>query len=230
MNGIWIFFISSSVKLHTNSVQIHINSVNLINFVSKIYDMGLPETVYISEKDYLDTERLALGKQEYYKGEIFAMGGASISHNKIAINCTTDISNKLKGKKCQPFGSDLRIHIPKNTLFTYPDISIICGKIETTDDIFDTVTNPSVIIEILSPSTRNYDKGEKFTLYREIDSLQEYILIDSERIMVEKFIRNADNSWQLTEYKSIEQSFSITTVSIEMKLTDIYEGLEITKT
>nr|WP_315199468.1 Uma2 family endonuclease [uncultured Flavobacterium sp.] len=192
--------------------------------------MGLPEVQYISEKEYLDAERLALEKHEYYKGEVFAMGGASIAHNKIAINCTVDISNKLKGKKCQPFGSDLRIHIPKNTLFTYPDISIICGDIETTDDKFDTITNPSVIIEILSPSTRNYDKGEKFTLYREIDSLQEYILIDSERILVEKFIRNSDNSWQLTEYKSIEQSFSIATVAIEMQLLDIYEGLAISKT
>jgi Uma2 family endonuclease len=189
--------------------------------------MGLPEIQYISQKDYLETERLALDKHEYYKGEVFAMSGASIAHNRIAVNCTIDIGQKLKGKDCQPYGSDLRIHIPKNTLFTYPDITIICGEIETTDDKFDTVTNPSVIIEILSTSTRNYDKGEKFTLYREIDSLQEYILIDSERIMVEKFIRNADNSWQLTEYKTIEQSFSISTVNIEMQLLDIYEGVKI---
>ncbi|WP_310560785.1 Uma2 family endonuclease [Flavobacterium sp.] len=189
--------------------------------------MGLPEILHISEKDYLDTERLAFEKHEYYKGEIFAMSGASIAHNKIAMNSSVDIATKLKGKRCQPFGSDLRIHIPKNTLYTYPDISIVCGEIETTDDKFDTITNPSVIIEILSPSTRNYDKGEKFTLYREIDSLQEYILIDSERIMVEKFIRNSDNSWQLTEYKTMEQSFTIATVSLEMQLQDIYEGVKI---
>jgi Uma2 family endonuclease len=191
--------------------------------------MGLPEILYISEKDYLDAERLALEKHEYYKGEVFAMSGASIAHNRIFSNTFLEIGTQLKGKKCQPFGSDLRIHIPKNTLFTYPDISIVCEEIETTDDKFDTIINPSVIIEILSPSTRNYDKGEKFTLYREISSLQEYILIDSERIMVEKFIRNSDNSWQLTEYKTIEQSFDITTVAIEMRLLDIYEGLAIAK-
>lgn len=170
---------------------------------------------------------MALVKHEYYKGEIFAMSGASIAHNKIAINCTLDIGNKLKGKKCQLFGSDLRIHIPKNTLYTYPDISIVSGEIETTDTKFDTITNPSVIIEIHYSSTRNYDKGEKITLYREIDSLQEYILIDSERIIVEKFIRNTDHSWQLTEYKTIEQSFSISTVGIEMQLFDIYEGIKM---
>lgn len=192
--------------------------------------MGLPEILFTTEKDYLDAERLALDRHEYYKGEIFAMGGASIAHNKIAINCTLDIGNKLKGKKYQPFGSDLRIHIPKNSLYTYPDISIVCGEIETTDDKFDTITNPTVIIEILSASTRNYDKGGKFTLYREIDSLQEYILIHSERIMVEKFIRNSDNSWQLTEYRSTDQSFSIKTIAIEMQLLDIYEGLAISKT
>jgi Uma2 family endonuclease len=189
--------------------------------------MELPDILYISKKNYLDTERLAVEKHEYFKGEVFAMSGASIAHNKIAMNSAIDIGSKLKGKKCQPFGSDLRIHIPKNTLFTYPDISIVCGEIQTTDDKFDTVTNPSVIIEILSHSTRNYDKGEKFTLYREIDSLQEYILIDSERIMIEKFIRNSDNSWQLTEYKTIEQSFSIATVNIEMQLQDIYDGVKI---
>jgi Uma2 family endonuclease len=189
--------------------------------------MGLPEIKYITEKEYLDAERLALDKHEYYKGEVFAMSGASIAHNKIFSNIFLDIGNKLKGKNCQPYGSVLRIHIPKNTLYTYPDISIICGDPETTDANFDTITNPSVIIEILSSSTRNYDKGEKFTLYREIDSLQEYILIDSERIMVEKFIRNSDNSWQLTEYKSMDKSFAITTLTIEIQLAAIYEGVKI---
>jgi Uma2 family endonuclease len=189
--------------------------------------MGLPELKFISQSDYLQTERLAVDKHEYFRGEVFAMNGASITHNVIFSNTFNEIGNQLKGKSCRPFGSDLRIHIPKNTLYTYPDISIICGEIKTTDDKFDTVTNPSVIIEILSASTRNYDKGEKFTLYREIDSLQEYILIDSERIMVEKFIRNADNSWQLTEYKSIEQSFKITTVAIEMTLETVYQDVKI---
>ena len=189
--------------------------------------MKLTDIHFISEKEYLDAERLALDKHEYYRGEIFAMSGASIPHNQIFSNFFLAIGTKLKGKKCQPFGSDLRIHIPKNTLYTYPDISIVCGEIETTDQKFDTITNPAVLIEILSPSTRNYDKGEKFTLYREIDSLQEYILIDSERVMVEKFIRNSDNSWQLTEYKTIEQSFTIETVNLEINLIDIYDGVKI---
>lgn len=188
--------------------------------------MGAPEIKYFTEKEYLDSERLALDKHEFYKGDIFAMSGASIPHNIIAMNCYIDLGTKLKGKNCMPFGSDLRIHIPKNTLYTYPDISIICGEIEKTDDKFDTVTNPSVIIEILSESTKNYDKGGKFTLYRDIESLKEYILIDSEAVMVEKFIKNSDNSWQLTEYKKMEEHFTIETVAIQIELTTVYQGVQ----
>jgi Uma2 family endonuclease len=189
--------------------------------------MGQAELKYITQEEYLATERLEINKHEYFQGEIFAMSGARIAHNMIFSNTFGEIFSKLKGKKCQPFGSDLRIHVQKNTLYTYPDISIICGDIQTLDDTFDTATNPSVIIEILSASTRDYDKGGKFTLYREIDSLQEYILIDSENVMVEKFIRNQDGSWQLTEYKSIEQKFAIETVAIEMNLSDIYNDVKL---
>lgn len=184
-----------------------------------------PKYNFISIAEYLQTERVSAEKHEYYQGEVFAMSGASVAHNIIFSNLFIDIGIKLKGKNCRPFVSDLRIHIPKNTLFTYPDISIICDKPSLTDDIFDTATNPSVIIELLSPSTRNYDKGEKFSLYRDIDNLQEYVLIDTEKIHVIKHIRHVDNSWQLTEFKNIENSFSIDTISLVLTLADIYEGI-----
>lgn len=180
---------------------------------------------FITPEEYLAAERSATEKHEYYRGEIFAMSGASVNHNKIFRKLFLAIGHQLKGKDCQPYGSDLRIHIPMNTLYTYPDISIICGEPELADDPFDNVINPSVIIEILSKSTRNYDKGEKFTLYRDIDTLQEYILVDSEKIHIEKHIRNKDNSWQLTEFKSIENSLYINTVNMQIELRDIYESL-----
>ena len=165
--------------------------------------MGFPVKKYITQEEYLIAERLALDKHEYYQGEIFAMSGASISHNIISMNTSICLGNKLDGKDCQPFGSDMRIHIEESTLYTYPDLSIICGEIETTDDSFDTATNPTVIFEILSKSTRDYDKGGKFTLYRRIKSLKEYILIDSENIMVE----NAANGWLLARYKGLNLGF-----------------------
>jgi Uma2 family endonuclease len=180
---------------------------------------------YTSPEAYLEQERIATEKHEYYKGEIFAMSGASKENNEIYSNVFTDIGHKLKGKGCKPYGSDFRLHIPKNTLYTYPDIIIICGKPILTDEKFDTVTNPSVIIELLSKATRNYDKGEKFTLYRDIDSLREYILIDTEKTYVEKHIRNDNNSWQLTDYRSQGDSFTIDTVQISLLLKDIYDGV-----
>ena len=157
--------------------------------------MGKAELQYISEQDYLNAERLALNKHEYFQGEIFAMRGASFPHNKVFSKLFGALAWKLKGKRCTPYGSDLRIHIPSNTLYTYPDISIICGEIESTDDKFDTATNPSVIIEILSASTRDSDRGSKFTLYRAIETLKEYILVDATGFSVEKFIRQRKCAW-----------------------------------
>ena len=190
--------------------------------------MGKAELQYISEQDYVSDERFALNKHEYFRGEIFAMSGASFVHNRILINTIYELRGKLKGKSCFPFGSDLRIHIPKNTLFTYPNISIICSDIENIDDKFDTATNPTVIFEILSKSTRNYDKGEKFTLYRDIESLKEYILIDSEKIMVEKFTKNLDKSWTLTEYIDLGSGFEMKSIEVSLILSDIYDGVTFT--
>lgn len=184
--------------------------------------MGAQELVYITAEEYLTTERLATEKHEYFEGEIFAMSGASFEHNDIFKNTYLDIGFQLKGKKCQPYGSDLRIHIPKNSLYTYPDISVICGERESTDDKFDTATNPTVLFEILSPSTSKYDRIIKFDLYRDIVSLKEYIMINSEKVQVLKHVRNLDNSWLMTIYESLEDVFSIQSIDVELKLSDIY--------
>ncbi len=180
---------------------------------------------YISAEDYLQAERDAVEKHEYYQGEIFAMSGASVKHNRIFSNFFGDIAYKLKGKGCQPYGSDLRIHIPENTLYTYPDISIICGEPELTDEHFDTATNPSVIVEILSKSTRNYDRFSKFNLYRDIKSLKTYILIDSLSYSIELHTRNEDNTWQLQDLKLLDDTLVLKALQIEILLKDIYEGV-----
>jgi Uma2 family endonuclease len=185
----------------------------------------VPQYNFISAEEYLERERAANDKHEYYKGEIFAMSGASLEHNKITINLTALLKNKLKDKGCRPYGNDLRIHIPPNTLFTYPDISIICGKPELTDDKFDTATNPIVLIEILSPSPRNYDMGIKFKLYRDIPTLKEYILIDSENVYVEKHVRHADHTWLLSELKNRQDLLQIEAVQVSVSLNDIYEDV-----
>lgn len=187
--------------------------------------MGAQELNYITPEEYLATERMALEKHEYFLGEIFAMSGASFAHNDIFSNAFSELSSQLKGKNCKPYGSDLRIHIPKNSLYTYPDMSVICGKIQAVDNKFDTAINPSVLFEILSPSTQNYDQIAKFELYRDIDSLQEYIMIRSDKVQVLKYVRNTDNSWLLTVYKSIDDIFSIDSLGVQLYLETIYDDV-----
>ncbi len=148
-------------------------------------------------------------------------------HNAITKNLSGNLFSKLKGKKCQPYGSDTRIHIPSNTLFTYPDISIICGDVITLNNDDYNVLNPSVIIEVLSKSTKNYDRGEKFKLYRDIPTLKEYILADSESIHIEVFRLNENNHWELKEYNSINDLLYIKVIDEKIPLAEIYEDVRI---
>lgn len=185
-----------------------------------------PAIKFTTEAEYLTFERESQERHEYYKGEIFLMSGASFKHNVIEDNIRGALHTFLKGKKCRSFGSNLRIHIPKNTLYTYPDILIVCGKPELLDNEFDTLLNPSVIIEILSPSTGNYDRGAKFDLYREIETLKEYILIDSATIHCIRYKKNDDFTWTLFEAKNLSDNFVITTVGLQLPLSEVYNGTE----
>lgn len=175
-------------------------------------------------EEYLEMERASDVKHEYYQGEIFAMSGASDNHNEIFTNVFGDLCLQLKGKPCRPYGSDMRMHIPENTLYTYPDISIYCVGQNTTDNdgYNDNKSNPTIIIELLSPSTRSYDLGKKFELYKAIPTLKEYILIDSERIGVKSWRINAHNYWEPEEYKTLQQTILIPTVSVSLSMKDIY--------
>src|SRR6185312_1586884 len=181
----------------------------------------------VSIEEYLKMENAADEKHEYYKGEIFAMSGAKVPHNAISGNIFGILFNKLKGKKCKPFNSDQRIHVPSNTLFTYPDISIICGEIITLNNDDYNVLNPTVIIEVLSKSTRNYDRGEKFKLYRDIKTLKEYILVDSVSIHLEVFRLNESGHWELEEYNAPADTLLIKSFNEDILLSDIYEGVKI---
>ena len=181
-------------------------------------------------EEYLEYENASPEKHEYYQGEIFAMSGPKITHNIIAGNLFGELKQKLRGKSCQPFNSDQRIYIPQNSLFTYPDISVVCGKVETKDDDEWNLLNPTVILEVLSSSTKSYDRGDKFKLYRDISTLQEYILVDSESIRIEAYYINKSGHWELEEYKKLEEIFSLKTLQLQIPLTEIYEGTKLTAT
>lgn len=175
-------------------------------------------------EEYLEMEELATEKHEYYQGEIFAMSGAKHQHNIVKKNVYSSLLSKLKGKPCQPWDSDSRVHIQKNTLFTYPDISVVCGDPEFLNNDEWNLLNPTVIIEVLSPSTKNYDRGDKFNLYRDIPSLKEYILVEPEKISIKAFYINQNGQWKLKEYKNLTDILEIKAIQFSMPLTDVYEG------
>ncbi|MGC4235028.1 MAG: Uma2 family endonuclease [Niabella sp.] len=178
-------------------------------------------------EEYLEMENEAVEKHEYFRGEIFAMSGAKLQHNKIAGNLYASLHTRLRAKECMPYNSDQRIHIESNTLFTYPDISIVCGEAVTLNNDDMNVLNPSVIIEILSPSTKNYDRGEKFRLYRNIPTLKEYILIDSESVHIEAFRLNEAQRWELEEYNLQGEQLYIKTINEYFSVSEIYEGVKM---
>ena len=181
----------------------------------------------ISLEGYLQFERESVEKHEFYRNEVFAMAGAGPRHNKIFSNFFGKLAYRLTGKPCQLYGSDMRINIPENTLFTYPDISIFCRDFIPSDEDKDTVIRPTVLFEILSPFTKDYDRGGKFKLYRDIPTLKEYILIDSESINVEAFRMNANAHWELEEYKDLSETLEISSVEVAIPLSEIYEGTKI---
>jgi len=186
---------------------------------------------YYTPEEYLQQERKATHKSEYYKGEIFAMAGASLNHNRIVSNTIFAIRDGLrkKGKNCEVFPSDLRLHIPANTLYTYPDVSVICGEPQFTDDNFDVITNPIVLVEVLSESTKSYDRGEKFKLYRDIETLQNYVLVASDSHLVEVFTKKTDNFWELRIYENLDENVELGSLNISVSMQEIYLNVSFEK-
>jgi Uma2 family endonuclease len=179
---------------------------------------------YYTAEAYLQQERNATHKSEYYKGEIFAMAGASLIHNEIVGNIIFALKDALRKQKksCRVFPSDLRLHIPANTLYTYPDVTVICGEPEFTDDNFDIITNPTLLVEVLSESTQRYDRGEKFKLYRDIISLQTYVLVSSESYLVEVFTKKLKNLWELRIYQNLDEVIALESLEISVPMSEIY--------
>lgn len=174
---------------------------------------------------YLAIEHKSKTKHEYFENEIFSMAGASNAHNEIFSNVFLQVASHLKGKPCRPYGSDKRLYIPENSLYTYPDISIYCNGLINAATDPDSSILPTVLIEILSESTKTYDRGDKFKLYRDIPSLKEYILIDSEQLAIESFFLNENNNWELQEHNDLLGKLTFKSFKIDIPIKDIYENI-----
>jgi len=176
-----------------------------------------------SLKDYLDVEERSGSRHEYYKGTIFAMAGASFEHNRIVFNLTISLGIKMQGKSCDIFGSDQRVHIPSNSLYTYPDLTIVCNQPIPAEENKMSLTNPSVIIEVLSPTTKDYDRTTKFRLYQDIPTFQEYILIDSRSVLVEHHYKNENGEWICQTWARFTDTLAIKAAGAGILLSEIYK-------
>ncbi len=175
-----------------------------------------------TEQEYLELERKAEYKSEFFAGEIFALAGTTNPHNIITGNFYAFLHTSLKGKGCRPYGSDMRVHTPINSLYAYPDISVVCGEKKFLDNVFDTLLNPAFICEVLSKSTADYDTGGKFIRYRSIESLKEYWVISSLECRLQKFVKQTNGSWLLTETTNVNDKVLIESLGEEVPLSEVY--------
>ena len=181
---------------------------------------------YLTPEEYIAAERKATLKSEYLSGEIVAMSGASDAHNLITMNVSNGLYNQLSERGCRVYVSDMRVGIGAGVSYFYPDIAVTCDKPRFEDDAFDTLTNPQVIVEVLPTSTESYDRGEKFARYRQLESLQEYILISQDQVMVEHYLRQG-TQWILSEFSSLDKVLPLTSIEAELSLNQIYRFAEL---
>jgi Uma2 family endonuclease len=188
--------------------------------------MSTHATTRITPEEYLERERAAEYRSEYLEGETFALAGASFAHARIVMNLVIALGLQLRGRPCSAFATDLRVAVSRKGLYTYPDVFVVCGEPKFIDAVPDTVTNPKVIVEVLSESTKDYDRGGKFTQYRRIASLSEYLLVAQDEPHVEHFVKQPDGSWNLTETSDAAATVALPTIDCRLSLADVYEKIE----
>ncbi|MBC8084591.1 MAG: Uma2 family endonuclease [Hymenobacter sp.] len=182
---------------------------------------------YITPEEYLVAERAAEFKSEYYNGEVFAMSGASRAHNLLVSNLITTLNNRV-GDMCSVFPSDMRVHIPTSSLYTYPDVSVVCGEEQYMEEAYlDTLLNPVVVLEVILLSTGKYDRGDKFLFYKSIPSLQQYVVVESQRLLVGVYVRGAASTWLYQEYEAPSALVLLPALNLELPLAEIYRRVPL---
>ena len=183
-------------------------------------------TPYLTAEEYLARERRAEIKSEYFNGRVFAMAGASETHNLIVANVLASLVSQLKGRPCKAYASDMRVRVSSTGLYTYPDVSVVCGQARFEDRHQDTLLNPTIIVEVLSPSTESYDRGAKFEHYRTLESLTDYLLIAQDRAAIEHYTRLSDGRWLLSTGSGLEATMMIPSIEGELRLADVYDKVD----
>ncbi len=200
--------------------------IESLNLEGTLMPLQTPSQTYTPE-EYLVLEEVAECRHEYRDGEIVPMTGGSLNHNELTGMLCALLRFALRGSGCRVFASDLRVWIPECSLYTYPDVMIIQGEPALQDGRTDTVLNPLLVLEVLSKSTRNYDRGDKFACYRTIPELREYVLVDQYAMHVEQFAKNEGDQWVLTELDGPDAVLAFSAVAVQIPLSDLYENVQI---
>jgi Uma2 family endonuclease len=182
----------------------------------------------LSAAEYLQIERAAETKSEFFDGDMFAMAGGTRAHSLIAANLVREIGNRLKTTDCVAYNADLRVKVEATGLFTYPDVSVACGSQRFLDEEQDTLLNPVLIVEVLSDSTEAYDRGKKFEQYRRIPTCREYLLVSQTEPKVELFIRQRNGTWRLNEARGLTAKIKLPGLGIELPLAEIFAKVRFT--
>ena len=177
----------------------------------------------LTEEEYLAQERAGDTKHEYHRGTIVAMVGASREHNLIVTDTSRCVSTQLRKRPCELYVADMRLRIAALGKYFYPDVTVVCGEPRFADDYVDNLLNPTVVIEVLSPSTEAHDRGEKFESYRTVESLREYLLIAQDRYHLDHFVRQDDGSWLLNDASGLESVIHLPSIGCELPLAEVYE-------
>lgn len=186
---------------------------------------ALPQQQKLTVAEYLALEQKAAFRSEFFNGEMFAMAGSSPEHNEIKDNIIAELALQLRGSGCRTYSSDQRIKVDRTGLYTYPDIVIVCGKKEVDAIDPNSITNPRVVVEVLSPSTASYDRGTKFRHYQRVRSVQEVVLVSQDRVQVERYVRQTDESWLLTTFDDPTGDFSLESIGISVRLGEVYRDV-----
>ena len=189
--------------------------------------MATPARSFITPQKYLAREREATYKSEYLNGQVFAMSGASPQHSIITGNLIAAMHRQISRKGCQVYTSDMRVRVEGSNLYTYPDVSVVCGKARFEEEDLDVLLNPVLIAEILSPSTERYDRVGKFAMYSGITSLREYILVSQSAVKVERYFRRPGGKWLLTEASHLKDSIKLASVPAVLKVRDLYRQVDV---
>lgn len=191
--------------------------------------MSVQPQPHYSPEEYLELERKAEYKSEYFNGEIFAMSGASEEHNLIAGNVFAALHSQFRGRPCKVYASDMRVKVSQTGLYTYPDVVAVCEEAQLEDDQLDTLLNPTVLIEVLSKSTEAYDRGDKAEYYRKLSSLAEYLLVSQDKHHIEHYVRQSDHTWLLSEASELQDVITLPSIDCTLSLADVYDKVGLSE-